>query len=179
MSGASSIKRLPPELRKELDRLLGDGRLTIREITAHMQQLGASVSKSSVGRYSQDYERVAANIRMAREMAQAIGRELDVMSDGDAGRLAIESLQATLLRVQMRLVEDDELDAKMIADLARAAKDLASGMKSSVEVEIKVRDRAAREAARAAETTARSEGLSESTVEKIKASILGIARRPS
>ena len=57
---------------------------------------------------------------------------------------AIESLQATLLRVQMRLVDDDEIDSKTVGELARAAKDLASAMKSSVDVEIRVRDRAAR-----------------------------------
>ena len=173
----SSIHRLPAELRKEIDRLLADGRFTIREVTAHLQELGAEVSKSAVHRYSKEFERVAKDIRLAREMAVAIGRELETMPDGDSGRLAIESLQALLLRARMQVADNDELNVKEIAELSRAAKDLSTALKSNVDVELKIRTRAAKEAAEVAEEVGRDEGLSADTVDLIKAKILGLARR--
>jgi hypothetical protein len=173
----STIRKLPPELRAELDRLLADGRFTLRDVTAHMRELGADVSKSAVHRYSQNFEEVAKDIRLAREMAQAIGKELEAMPDGDSGRLAIESLQALLLRARMQIAKDDELDVDEFSSLARAAKDLQSALKSNVDVEIKIRERAAKDAARAAEKVATERGLTSETIEAIKGSILGISSR--
>lgn len=175
----STIRRLPPELRAELDRLLADGRHTIRDVTAHLQKLGADVSKSAVHRYSQDFERVAKDIRLAREMATAISSELEQMPDGDAGRLAIESIQTLLLRARIQLGDQEELSMKELADLSRAAKDLSSALKANVDVELKIRARAAKEAADAAEEVGRAEGLTSTTVDAIRERILGIARRPS
>lgn len=176
MPRRSSIRKLPDELRREVDRLLADGRHTIKEVTAHLRTLGADVSKSAVHRYSQDFERVASDIRIAREMAVAIGRELEAVPDGDSGRLAIESLQALLLRARMQLAEEEDLDMGQLAQLSKAAKDLQTALKSSVDTELKVRERTAREAAAAASKVATSEGISADTVERIKASILGVTR---
>jgi hypothetical protein len=173
----SSIRQLPDELRKEVDRLLADGRHTIRDVTQHLRSLGADVSKSAVHRYSQDFEQVAADIRLTREMAVAIGRELSDVPEGDSGRLVIESLQALLLRARKQLADTDTLDVPHLAALSRAAKDLQTALKSSVDTEIKVRERAARDAAKAAEEVATEQGLSAPTVEAIKARILGITTR--
>lgn len=176
MGKRSSIRQLPTELRAELDALLADGRFTIRDITDKLRELGADVSKSAVHRYSQDFERVAKDIRLAREMAIAIGRELEAVPDGDSGRLVIESLQALLLRARMQLADGDELDVQELSFLARAAKDLASALKSNVDTEIKIRSKAVRDAADAAEEVAKAEGLSAGTIDAIRAQILGIAR---
>jgi hypothetical protein len=176
MGTKSTIRRLPDELRKEIDRLLADGRHTIRDVTAHLQSMGAAVSKSAVHRYSQDFERVAQDIRLAREMANAIGRELEAVPDGDSGRLVIESLQALLLRARMQISNADELDVDDFAKLSRAAKDLAAALKSNVDTELSIRKRVAAEAAEAAETVATEQGLSGTTVEAIKARILGIVK---
>lgn len=175
----SSIRRLPPELRAELDRLLADGRHTIRDVAAHLRELGADVSKSAVHRYSQDFERVAKDIRLAREMAVAIGRELEAVPDGDSGRLVIESLQTLILRARMQLADSEQgdLDIKELSHLSRAAKDLQAALKSNVEVELKIRTRAAQDAAEAAEEVGRAEGLTEGTIDQIRAKILGIAQR--
>lgn len=176
MGQRSSIRRLPRELREELDALLSDGRWTIRDITAKLRELGAEVSKSAVHRYSQDFERVARDIRLAREMAVAIGRELEAVPDGDAGRLAIESLQTLVLRARMQLANEDELDIQELSFLSRAAKDLAAALKANVDTELKIRAKAAKDAADAATEVAKASGLSAETVDAIRERILGIAR---
>lgn len=177
MARRSSIRKLPPELRAEIDRLLTDGRHTLREITDHLRSMGAEVSKSAVHRYSQEFEDVAKDIRIAREMAQAIGRELEDATEGDAGRLGIESLQALLFRARAQIASSGEIEIGDFEKLARAAKDLQAAWKSNVDTELKVRERAARDAAKVAEEAAVESGLSAPTVELIKARILGIAKR--
>lgn len=172
----SSIHKLPEELRSELDRLLGDPSLTLIQITEHMRKLGAGVSKSAVHRYSQDLERVTQDIRLTREMARAVGRELEDLDGGDSTQLLVESLQALLLRARMQLAESGELDPEQVSFLARSVKDLQTAQKSSVDMRLKLRQQVAKEAAKAAEETAVAQGLSRETVEAIKSRILGIAQ---
>jgi len=179
MARRSSIRKLPPELRAEIDRLLADGRYTIREITEHLRSMGAEVSKSAVHRYSQHFEEVAKDIRVAREMAAAIGRELEDVPEGDAGRLLVESLQVLIFRARAQMLESGDIDPGELQKLAMAARDLSTAFKSHVETEIRIRERAkaAKDAAREAEAAAHEQGLSTPTIEMIKARILGIAKR--
>jgi len=173
--GHSTITRLPQELRSQLDRLLTQGKFTLVEITDHMRQLGADVSKSAVHRYSQHHEKIASDIRLTREMANAIGRELEDVT-GDSGRLVIESMQAILLRARMQIASGEEIDPKQLGELARAAKDLQHALKLNVDTEIKIRERVVKEAADVVEKAATAEGLSAATVTAIKEKVLGIGR---
>lgn len=170
----SSITQLDGEVRSELDRLLTEGKFTITDITKHLQRLGAPVSRSAVHRYSQHQEQIASDIRYTREMATAIGRELEDVS-GDAGRLVIESMQALLLRARMEMAEGDEIDPKSLGELTRSAKDLQHALKLNVETEVKIRERVLAQAAGAVEEVAKSEGFSAETVDMIKRKILGLA----
>src|SRR5437868_2725981 len=63
MPKKSHLRTLAPELRDELDRLLRDGRHTIRQVTDHLRALGVQTSKSSVHEYSQEFERVMEDVR--------------------------------------------------------------------------------------------------------------------
>src|SRR5437868_4546050 len=76
MPKKSHLRTLAPELRDELDRLLRDGRHTIRQVTDHLRALGVQTSKSSVHEYSQEFERVMEDVRRTREFARAVGAEL-------------------------------------------------------------------------------------------------------
>lgn len=172
----SSIDKLPRELRDELERLLQTPSLTILQITDHMKLLGADLSKSAVHRYSQHFERITEDIRLTREMARAVGRELEDLDGGDSTQLLVESLQALLLRARMQLSESEEVEPAAVGFLAKAVKDLQTAQKSSVDMQLKLRQQVAKEAAKAAEETAVAQGLSSETVELIKARILGIAQ---
>lgn len=173
----SYIKRkLPPELREVLDKLLTGNRHTLAEVTEHMKLLGADVSRSAVHRYSQELERVAGDIRLAREMAVAVGRELEAVPDGDAGRLVIESLQALLLRARMQVARGEELSVKEVGMLAGAARDLQAALRANVDTELKIRERAVKDAAEVAGKALKEQaGLSDETVAAIKQRILGVA----
>lgn len=183
MGRRSKVRQLAPELRKELDRLLADDRLTHAQIAEHMRTLGASVSESAVYRYSAKYQELAKSIRLAREAASTIGRELTDVADGpDAGRLVVESLQALLFRAQFDMLEANEtgnVDDVKLARLAGCARDLAAALKASVDTELRVRDRVAKEAAKVVTDECRAQGLSAASVEQFKARILGLRLTPA
>jgi hypothetical protein len=177
MGRKSSIKKLDAELRAEVDRLLVDGRYTLEQVVTHMKTLGADVSKSAVHRYSQQLEDVARDIRMSREMAMAIGRELADVPDGDNGRLVIESMQALLLRTRMQIAQGEELDVKEVAAISGAVRDLQAALRLNVDTEMKIRDRVAKEAAKAVEAAGTERGVSAETINAIKERVLGIRKQ--
>ena len=183
MSRQSTVKKLPAQIRKELDRLLAGGAHTLDQVVEHLRQLGAPVSRSAVGRYSQEFEEVAAHIRESREIASAFARELGEVPEGDMGRVLIEIVHRLVFKAGVAKLRDgDAIDAVDAARLAKAIKDLAAGSKIGVDMEIKIREQAAAEAAKeaagAAEAVGREKGLSADTVEEIKSRILGIKRSP-
>ena len=51
---ASTMRRLPRQVLDAVNRLLEEGR-TIDEVTAFLQEMGAEVSRSSVGRYRKQW----------------------------------------------------------------------------------------------------------------------------
>jgi hypothetical protein len=169
----STIAQLGDGARSELDRLLLEGKFSLSEITQRVQELGGNVSRSAIGRYAQYQEQVASDIRATREMAQAIGKELEDC-DGDAGRLAIESVQTLLLRARMDLASGEEIDIKALSFLCGAVKDLQSAFKMNIETEGKIRDRVLKEAAQRVAKASTSRGMTAETVEFIKAQILGV-----
>ncbi|WP_372069757.1 DUF3486 family protein (plasmid) [Tistrella mobilis] len=175
----SSIKALPADIRDELDRLLRDGRHTIRQIADHLRDLGAEVSKSAVGRYAKEVEEIASEVRMARQMAQALGREL---GDGsDATRVIVESLHALILRVRMQIGAGADVTSKDVANLSRSVLDLQRALTFSAETELKVRKELARELkekmdAEMDRADARGEGgLSRERYQELMREFLGVA----
>ncbi len=63
MGRKSSIRKLPPKLRDELNAMVRDGRLSIDAITEFVRSAGAPVSRSAVGRYVKNYEEQIADYR--------------------------------------------------------------------------------------------------------------------
>lgn len=181
MPPKSSVKRLEPAIRAEVDRLLADGRYTLDDVVAHLQKLGADVSRSALGRYSKEFEAVAAKMREAREMTAALSQSLEDLQDKDMGRFLTEMLHTIVYRgIAARLDAGEAVDSKDVMLLAKTLKDLAGTKTLSAELEMKIRDRVAAETAKAAageaEAVGRERGLSAETVEAIKARILGIRK---
>jgi hypothetical protein len=184
MPRKSTVKALPASIRKELDRLLTEGAHTLDQIVAHLRQLGAPVSRSAVGRYSQDFEEVAAHIRESREIASSFARELGEVPDGDMGRVLIEIVHRLVFKASLAKLRDgDAIDAVDAARLAKAIKDLAAGSKIGVDTEIKIREQARKEAlakaAEAAQGAADQAGLTPEQWGLIRAQILGVEVEPA
>ena len=174
MTKRRPLRDLDPTIKAELDRLLTDGKHTIRQVTQHLQQLGASVSKSAVHRYSVDFEHAAESVRYAREMAVALGKEVGASLNSDTGRVTIELLHGQLLKLIVQLSREDSVDPEAMLRLARSIHELEISTKLNTDTVFKVRAQALKDAANAAEEAATAEGLSNSTIDAIKARILGV-----
>lgn len=149
MTRKSTVRQLPPTLRAEVDRLLAAGRYSLDEILAHLRQLGAGApSRSALGRYAQDFEKVAARLRQSREMTRALVQELGPESvESGQGRLLVESMRTLVFEIMnARLAaEDGKYDAKEIASLAKSARDLSQAMRNEQDFARRIKEEARRE----------------------------------
>ncbi len=159
--------------------MLADGRHTIDQIVAHLRSMGADVSRSSVGRYSKQFDIVAAKMRESREIAAAFARELGEVPEGDTGQILVEIMRNVVFKLALNANEnDDGVDVKDVMRLAKSIKDLSSASKTGIETEAKIREQAKREAlekaANEAEGIAKQAGLTEAQFGLIRAKILGV-----
>lgn len=165
-----------PEARERLHRMIDRG-CEFRDMAVALREMGIDTSKSSIHRYARnEYEPLARAIRWSREMAASVVEDFGA-DTGDSLRLLVESLTAACLELRLKMEESEELDAQAIKGLVQMGRDLALAFKSTVDAKVQIRRQAAREAAEAAGDVARAQGLSASTVDAIKAAILGIADR--
>lgn len=179
MARRSSIDRLDPKIREQVDLAIKRG-ATVDEITAKLGQLGADVSRSAVGRYSQKYREFAERQRDLRSVAEAYGKEFGA-DDNSEGKLLLQMLSSIGARMAIGIVDQDDPDIglKEFELFARATKNLITAAKSDADRDAKIREeatKAAREqAARDAESAARAAGASDATIDFVKRKILGLA----
>lgn len=175
MGRKSTLRRLPPEIQTEINRILSEGRLTLDELLEHLRSIGVEgVSRSALGRQKQKIDKMAANLRQSREMAEALIREVGPSAaEGEHGRLLVSSLRGMMLNY-LAQAEEGDADPKSFMALARSLKDMAQANRLDQDFEAKVRERIQKETVKAVEDSAREAGLSAETVEAIKSRILGV-----
>lgn len=180
MPPKSTITRLDPRVRAEVDRLVRDGTATIDEILEHLRGLGSSVSRSAVGRYVKDANEQMEKYRQAQEVARVWIAKMGEEPEGDVGRLLAEMLRTVAFQTISGMGEDDG-DKAVPAEiffLAKAIRELAAADKTVADRELKIREAVAKQLAAAAgkaETIARKGGLTAEAAETIKREILGMS----
>ncbi|SNS05808.1 Protein of unknown function [Humidesulfovibrio mexicanus] len=154
MPRKSTVKRLPPELREQIGALLEQGR-TLTEITEHLRQLGAEVSRSALGRYKQHLDKVGEKLRRSREVAEALITKLGAAPESKTTRLNVELMHGAILDLLLKINEDGEggEDAKSVALdpqgamlLGKALDHLSRASKADAELIGKIREQARKDA---------------------------------
>ncbi len=140
MPRTSKVRRLPPELREQLHAMLDAGH-TLEEITAHLKALGADVSRSGLGRYKQQVDKVAARLRESRAMAAQA-------ATGKSGAALIEMLTTLTSDYLLRRMDDPdaEIEVDELRALARTVKERAQAARATQDYDLKLREEARREA---------------------------------
>lgn len=138
----SSITALPVELRDTLDRLIREGRYTIDEITEHINQLGAEVSRSAVGRHHLKVTSQMENFAKAREMATAWVEKFGDAPQGDVGQLLIQMLQTIAFQNLGDMTGDEggKVGPMDLMLLSKALQSMVSAEKTSLERQLKIRE---------------------------------------
>lgn len=191
MARASTIERLPDDVREQLQALLRDPRVTQLDATDKINQILEAeghddrLSKSAVNRYAVRMNEVGERLRQSREVAQMWIGKLGAQPQGEMGNLINEMIRSLSFDVSL-LLSEGELTAdslpgmiEMLKDLslttARLEKASSENVKREAEIRKQERERAAEEAANAAEGALASQGMSREAIASIKRDILGIA----
>ncbi len=180
MARRSSIDRLPETLRVAIADAIKSG-LTIDEIFVLMQEEGADVSRSAVGRYAKSYREIASRQRELSAVATSFAGEFGD-TDNKHGKLLIQMFTSIMTQQSMTMASGDveDFDPKDLHFFARAIKDVVSAAKIDTDRDAKVREEAIAktrtEAVKAAEKGMRGSGASEETIRTVKEHLLGIGK---
>ena len=180
MARKSTIQRLPSRLREQIGELREAGH-TIDEILTHLKQLGASVSRSAVGRHVKQLDAIGKEIQRSRAIAEALVKRYGEAPEGRTARLNIELMHAFVNRLLVS--EDGEvvtLEPNEVMAVGRALKDLAQAARHDVAREAETRAQFASRAAETAVQTAEDEAakagrpLPPEALKRIREQVYGI-----
>jgi hypothetical protein len=177
----SSIDRLPEDIRKQLQALLRDPRVTqldaTRRINAILAEQGhaETISKSAVNRYAVRMDKIGARIRQSREIAQMwIGR-LGAEPQGEVGKLLNEMVRNLAFEATTEMLDGEApVEPKMLKDLAIAIERLERAASENVKREEEIRKKALEEAADRAGDAARAQGMDDDQARFWREKVLGV-----
>ncbi|WP_172298327.1 phage protein Gp27 family protein [Pseudoruegeria sp. HB172150] len=184
MPSPRKLDLIPVELRQWLaEELTARGFADIVEVTealnARLQDEGLElqVGKSAVGSFS----KLLKNQREAFAMAETLLEDMDIERESDMHRVLMQMIATAAVQLMRTVSEENgHLDAKDLMSLGRMLKDLMHSAGIREKLREDERSRIAREvreaAAETASQAAHSAGMTEATVESIKAAILGVSK---
>lgn len=182
MTRRSTILKLPADIRAYIARVREDGH-TLDEITEALQEeFGLDVSRSALGRYTKQMDRVTKQLQNSRHMAQAIAKHFGDKPASDVARANIELLHSIIMDVMVAGGDDGEsapkFDTGDAMKIAIALEKLTKAHKTDTDRDMQVAKDAERkakeEAVKAVDEAAKSGGMSAETVALVKKNIMGI-----
>lgn len=180
MGRATSIDGLPEEVRTWLNQALTEANFTgYQALEELLREQGFAISKSAIHRYGQKIERRMAAIKASTEAAklitEAAGDEQDLRSEAVIALVQSEMFDSI---IAIQEADSEEISAEdRIGLLSSAAKNIATLTRASIaqkQFKTQVQARAL-EAAEKVAKLAKKGGMSATTVDEIRRSILGIA----
>jgi hypothetical protein len=176
----STITQLDPSIKDAVDTAVREGRATIDEIVKLITELGGDASRSAVGRYVKNARERMEDYRQATQMAAVWVDKLGSEPEGDVGRMLLEMLRVVAFKT---IGDIDQAGPEDLMLLAKAMKDISGADKIIVDREINLRKLIAARASEVAASvvkTVKKAGLSDDTINVIRAEILGIpdAKKP-
>lgn len=183
MPRRSSLEQLPRELSDLCHRLIREGR-TIHEITDALNELGAEVSKSAVGRYTKGAREKMEHYREAQTVAGQWVTQLSEDPGSDVSSLLAEMLKTVAFQTIANIgTEQGEVDkqgkpkapkAMDLMLLAKALRDMEASTKASLERRERIERQALERQSKVAEKVARKQGMSKEAWDELCAGFLGI-----
>lgn len=180
----SSISRLPPEQKAHVERLLREGRLTLREMIDELEatypgEPAAEVSRSALHRYSQQFEEMTRRMREIQQVSEVMVGELGEGIGAKAGELLTQAVVTLATDVALRQHGNEEVSVDTVRKLAMAAKHAIDSQRVDMNVRKAIRDEARQqllaEQKEALDTVVKSGGLSDEAAKAMRDKILGVA----
>ena len=147
MGRKSTIKRLEPEARKHLEKLLREDRHTLDELLVAIREKfpNAEVSRSAIHRHRQGYEELVKGMREQQAIASLVVSELGENPDDKAGALLVQTITTLTNQVALTAAGEGEVDVETVRKLARAAKDVIAARRVDRQERLAIRQEAREE----------------------------------
>jgi hypothetical protein len=188
MGQTSSIEKLPPEIKSELQRLLQDPRVTQLEVTEKINALleeeghDDRISKSAVNRYSMRMEEVGQKLRQSREISEMFIAKVGAAPQGQTGLLINEILRTLAFDITLKIQDADIQDPETLSATIDQVKALALAtqrLEQSATINVKraaeIKKQALEEAAKTIEKTATAAGVTPEAIQMIRRDVLMMA----
>jgi hypothetical protein len=175
------IKKLPPDLKEELDRMLTEGTLhSCRQLAKWLGDNGFEISYAAIHKYGQKFERRLDSVRIATEQARIVCEQFkddDVQMQNALMRLVQTRLFEVLSAANETETGDANAEEATVAPVNVTA--LARSVSGLARAETEHRKWAERARANVAEAEkkvdeAQAKGLSKDAAEQIKAVLMEI-----
>lgn len=180
MARKSSIKRLPTDVRKHLERRLREDRLTLDELIEDLREHfpGAEPpSRSALHRYRVGFEEMAGRMREIEAASTALVGELGEDVGERAGQLLAQAVTTLATNAALNAHSDD-VSITEIGKLARAAKAAMEArtlsMKERLAIEKAAEERLVKEQSKKLEAMGKAGALAPETLKRIRSEIYGI-----
>ena len=174
----TSIDKMDPKVREEINRLRIDNGFTIEQIVEHLKTMGVTVSKSVMGRHVLKIDDVGRRIREARAIAEGLAPTLANKDDGQLINLNVELLQSAAMRLLSATDdkgEDVQLTAMQAQQIGKALEASSKAQAINANRVLKVRKETAQKVAAEVGKMAKAEGWSADTVARVREHILKVA----
>ena len=143
MAGVSKIKRLPRELQDMVNGMFERG-FSITEVSQALEKAGEDISRSSVGRYHQDWLEAMKELILVREFSEMTVRGLKDMPESKIARMNVQLIEAGIFKAITALgttfQTDPEKAVKLLTKAAMAQAMLARAAKDDADKTIKATD---------------------------------------
>lgn len=187
MAQVSTIEKLPPEIKSQLQQLLQDPRVTQLEVTEKINALleeeghEERVSKSAVNRYAVRMEEVGSKLRQSREISEMFIAKVGAAPQGQTGLLINEILRTLAFEVSLKIQDANLADPETLAAtidqlkaLALATQRLEQSATINVKRAAKIRKQAIADVAEVVEKAAVQQGLDKDQAAFWRQQVLGV-----
>lgn len=185
---SSSIRKLPDDQRKFIERLLREDRLTLNEMLDEIRaEFPAATipSRSALGRAKQSFSKTAQKMREIQAAAEVLVAEFGEDVDDKAGALLTQAITTLTTDAVLDHLNNDGSDPenpktsiKDVGALARASRAVIAtrgmSLKQRAEIEQNAREKLLREQEANLQEVATAQGMSDEQVQFWREKFLGI-----
>jgi len=167
----SLVEQLPADIKDWLDKaLIGGSFANYEKLAEALEEKGYGISKSSLHRYGQKFEDKLSALKIATEQSKAI---VEVVGDDQGAQT--EALLRLVQEKFFGILVDCNTELKNLPKIGHAIADIARASVNQKKWMAEVREKTKRAAQEVAKV-AKKGGLTDETISRIEAEILGIAR---
>lgn len=144
MGRTSSVKRLDPQARTFLEKLMREDLHTLDELLVAVRTKfpDALVSRSSIHRHRAGYEELVKGMREQQAIASLVVSELGENPDDKAGALLVQTITTLTNQVALTAAGGGDVDVETVRKLARATKDVLAARRVDRQERLAIRQEA-------------------------------------